>query len=111
MYVCMDYVCRNLVNILNPSTFSLRVKDKISGVLRRKSLPMYPNNVQKYSRRFEHTKTFNITRNTSISASVEGDVIFETDHVVPTTMMMKYALQAMGQDWGSIEVRLHNCDK
>lgn len=49
-------------------------------------------------------RMFNISGNNTLGGSVENDVIFEADQMVPSSMMMRYALHAMGKDWDLIEV-------
>ncbi|XP_071851075.1 uncharacterized protein [Apostichopus japonicus] len=95
---------RSILDTRNPKLDSL--KDKLVRVIGGEDLPEYPKNWGKYSRRYEMARMFNISGNNTLGGSVESDVIFEADQMVPSSMMMRYALHAMGKDWDLIETGL-----
>ncbi|KAJ8040656.1 hypothetical protein HOLleu_15014 [Holothuria leucospilota] len=81
-----------------------RLRKELILAIGEEELPEYPRNIFKYSRNMEISKMLTIPYfNKTFGGSIESNLIYNPDTIMPKSMMLKYAISALGKDYDLIE--------
>lgn len=94
-----------LVILLSDHYNIFRLRKELALAIGETEFPEYPKNILKYSRNMEISKILTIPYfNKTFGGSIESNIIFNPNALMPKSVMLKYAVNAMGKEWELIEV-------